>query len=146
MRGTTCITAALFIGALGLAGCANNGSLGGANVTTQSIPKKAKMDPACVALAAQIESIRQEGTVGRVEKAAVGKSKNVVIKRAALGKVAELNKANAEYKALCSKAGAPGSKTANAKAQKKVASAANAAAKKTAATTAQKATKAAKTQ
>ena len=88
----------------------------------------------------------KRGRSGRVEKAAVGKSKNVVIKRAALGKVAELNKANAEYKALCSKAGAPGSKTANAKAQKKVASAANAVAKKSAAATAQKATKAAKKQ
>ena len=88
-----------------LAGCASDGS----NVlTTASVPQQQKaqapiVDPACLALENRIALLRSEGTVGRVEQAATGKSKTVVIKRAALGKVAELNQANAEYQVRCAK-------------------------------------------
>lgn len=85
-----------------LAGCASDGGI----LTTASVQpqaaKVAKADPACVALAQQIEKVRSEGTVGRVEKAAEGSTRSVTIKRAALSKVAELNKLNAEYRAKCS--------------------------------------------
>lgn len=87
-----------------LAGCASDGS---SVLTTASVPQqKAQapiVDPACLALENRIALLRSEGTVGRVEQAATGKSKTVVIKRAALGKVAELNQANAEYQARCAK-------------------------------------------
>lgn len=86
-----------------LAGCASDGSY---LLTTASLPDQKKVAAArsaCLALQAKINTLRQEGTVGRVEKAATGKSKTVVIKRAALGKVAELNQAHADFQAQCSK-------------------------------------------
>ena len=103
MRANVKVLAAVLVGSLSLAGCAGDGSLMGPGITTQSIEKKSKVDPVCVALQARIDQLKSEGTVGRVEKAATGKSKNVVIKRASLGKVAELNQANSEFVARCSK-------------------------------------------
>lgn len=94
-----------------LTGCAENGGI----LTTQSNPeppKKVAFDPRCVTLTSQIEALRADGTVTRVENAADGKTRTVVIKRAALAKVAELNKAQAEYQRLCSKSGLPGATTA----------------------------------
>jgi len=89
---------------IALVGCAGDGT----NVlTTGTVPQQKKVaaavDPACLALQNRIALLRSEGTVGRVEKAASGKSKNVVVRRAALGKVAELNQANSEFQARCSK-------------------------------------------
>ena len=97
------ITVSLAAGCALLAGCASDGQ---GLLTTASVPKKeavATVDPACLALQNRIALLRQEGTVGRVEKAAAGKSKTVVIKRAALAKVAELNQANSEFRSRCSK-------------------------------------------
>lgn len=95
------------VSCLGLAGCAADGSNA---LTTASVPPKTVqaplVDPACLALQNRIALIRSEGTVDRVEKAATGKTKTVVIKRAALSKVAELNQANAEYQARCVKVNA----------------------------------------
>ncbi len=88
-----------------LAGCAGNGTN---LLTTATVPKpqaKAVVDPRCVALLAQIEQLKADGTVGRVEKAADGKTSSVRVKRAALGKVAELNQAYAAYQTECSKPG-----------------------------------------
>ncbi|MGQ0672096.1 MAG: hypothetical protein ACT4N2_04350 [Hyphomicrobium sp.] len=88
------------------AGC--SGDLGG--LTTQTIdPAKgaptataAKVDPACVSLTAQIDTLRKDGLTERVEKvAATGKSKLVSVKRESLARIAELDKANAEFQAKC---------------------------------------------
>ncbi len=87
-----------------VAGCANDGTN---TLTTGAVSKQqvatAPVDPACLALQNRIALLRQEGTIGRVEKAATGKSKTVVVKRSALTKVAEFNQANAEFQARCSK-------------------------------------------
>ncbi len=84
-------------------GCANDspsffntGSLSApAAVTTTSL------DPACVTLASQIDALRKEGTVERLEKAADGKTSTVTVQRASLSKQAQLNKANADFIAKC---------------------------------------------
>ncbi|HUS96876.1 MAG TPA: hypothetical protein VMX97_09075 [Hyphomicrobiaceae bacterium] len=87
-----------------LAGCASDGAT---PLTTAAVtPAATKASPAdtmCLALRDRIVALKSDGTVGRVEKAAAGKTKVVQIKRAALGKVAELNQANAEFQAKCSK-------------------------------------------
>jgi hypothetical protein len=96
-----------------LAGCSGNPftSLGGGGgITTSSInsaPAKTaaaapKVDPACVALASQIETLRKDGVTGRIEKASVGKTRTVSVRRDSLAKIAELEKANAEFQSKCS--------------------------------------------
>jgi hypothetical protein len=91
-----------------LAGCANDssvgsmfstGSLSSANDTTAALMPK--NDPACGTLAAQIEALRKEGTIDRLEKSADGKGANVQVQRVALKKQSDLNKANAEFQAKC---------------------------------------------
>lgn len=87
-----------------LAGCASDGAFGtSANMTTSAVTPVAapKVDPACVTLAAQIDSLRQEGTIDRLQKASEGKTASVQVKRASLAKQAELNKANADFQAKC---------------------------------------------
>ena len=64
--------------------------------------RAAKADPACTALATQIETVRKEGAVERLEKAAAGKTATVQVKRESLAKQAELNKLNTEFQAKCS--------------------------------------------
>jgi hypothetical protein len=66
------------------------------------MPPLSKVDPACVTLLSQIETLRKEGVSERVQKASVGRTKTVSVKRATLAKVVELDKANAEYQAKCS--------------------------------------------
>jgi hypothetical protein len=97
-----------------LAGCAGNSSiLGGSTVTTSSVaPAVAavvapaamtpKVDPACVALTAQIDTLRKDGVTERIEKVSAGKTKTVNVKRVSLAKMTELDKANAEFQAKCS--------------------------------------------
>ncbi len=89
-------------GALALAGCADGstGLLSTASVSPTATAAKA--DPACVALNQRINALRQEGVVERVEKASEGKAKTVSVKRDALVKMTELDKANAEFQAKCS--------------------------------------------
>jgi hypothetical protein len=64
-------------------------------------PRTSRVDPACVTLAGQIDGLRKEGTIERLEKVAAGKGDNVQVKRTSLAKQAELNKANAEFQAKC---------------------------------------------
>ena len=134
--------AALLVAAGALAGCANDGVLGtSSNLTTAAVTPVAqpKVDPACVTLAAQIDTLRKEGTIDRLQQAAAGKSASVQVKRTSLAKQAELNKANADFQAKCGTVPAP-AQTAAAPAP--VAKDAAAAAKPaTAATTAKKAVK-----
>ena len=98
-------------------GCAQNGSmLSTASVTPdkEKIAMTApKIDPACVALSNQINTLRSEGTVDRLEKAAAGKTANVQVKRASLAKQIELNKANADFQTKCGPA-IPKAQTAQA--------------------------------
>lgn len=106
----------------GLVGaCANDGSLMGSSLTTSSVdaaqqakaaPVQPKIDPACIQLAAQIDTLRKEGVVERISQAAEGKSTSVQVKRASLAKMTELDKANAEFQAKCSNTPAPATATA----------------------------------
>ena len=95
------------LASVAVAGCATDGSTG--LLTTQSVPTKpaprkvSAADAACIALREKISALRAEGTVERVEKAGQGKTATVKIKRASLQKVAELNQANAEFQAKCSR-------------------------------------------
>jgi hypothetical protein len=90
---------ALLIGGMALAGCANDGLLGGSGLMTASVPETPKVDPACVALTSQIETLRKEGVAERVEKAAAKKYKMTVMD---LAKADQLNKANADFQMKCS--------------------------------------------
>lgn len=110
VRGNT--VALIVLGAGLMAGCASEGNiLGGSTVTTSSVAPAAttaplamapKVDPACVALTAQIDTLRKDGVTERIEKVSAGKTKTVSVKRASLVKMTELDKANAEFQAKCS--------------------------------------------
>ncbi|MDX2157697.1 MAG: hypothetical protein SFW09_14445 [Hyphomicrobiaceae bacterium] len=86
--------------ALSLAACANDQLIGG--TSTAALPPKPAIDPACAALASQIDQMRKDGVVDRVEAAAKGKGTTVSVKRDSLGKIAQLEKVNAEFQAKCS--------------------------------------------
>jgi PBP1b-binding outer membrane lipoprotein LpoB len=90
---------ALLIGAMALAGCANDGILGGSHFSTASVSETPKVDPACVMLTSQIETLRKDGIADKIEKAAAKKYKMMV---ADLIKADQLNKANAEFQMKCS--------------------------------------------
>ncbi|MGL4395018.1 MAG: hypothetical protein ACRCS9_00620 [Hyphomicrobium sp.] len=96
--------AALVTAAALMGGCASDGSpLQTASVAQDKAAeaKMAKVDPACIQLSSQIETLRHDESLARLEKAASGKSSNVQVKRASLAKQAELNKANMEFQAKC---------------------------------------------
>jgi hypothetical protein len=86
-----------------LAGCAsdNTPTLATASVGQQPTTMAAKIDPACATLSAQIDNLKSEGIVDRVEKASSGKGATVPVKRASLAKQTELNKAYADFAAKC---------------------------------------------
>jgi hypothetical protein len=97
-----------------LCGCSGDSGWFGSSLTTQSVNppppqvqqvQAPKVDPSCAPLAARIEALRREGVTDRIEKASVGKTANVSVKRASLAQVAELDKANAEFQARCSTLG-----------------------------------------
>ena len=88
---------------LALGGCANNGNgLTTASLVEQDVAKTSKFDPACVSLTAKIDGLRKEGTMARLAKVSEGKTRSTLVKRAALAKAAELDRANAEFQAKCS--------------------------------------------
>jgi hypothetical protein len=90
-----------------LTACAGDGgSMGGLFETasvapTAIVPVATKADSTCVTLATQIDGLRKEGTIDRLEKVAAGRGENVQVKRTAIAKQAELNKANADFLAKC---------------------------------------------
>ncbi|MBK9078622.1 MAG: hypothetical protein WBP38_04635 [Hyphomicrobium sp.] len=96
-------------------GCAADGSsaLSTASVASDKTAQAQRIDPACVSLSNQIETLRTEGAVERLEKAAAGKSSSVQVKRSSLAKQAELNKAYADFQAKCGPK-IPGAQTAQA--------------------------------
>lgn len=73
-----------------------------------------KTDPACYSLAQRIDMLRKDGLTDRLEKASVGKSSTVAVKRESLAQAAELDKANAEFQAKCSTLGVRPATTAQA--------------------------------
>jgi hypothetical protein len=94
-----------------LAGCSSDGSLLPSSLTTSSLSTTSstqtasttpRVDPACVGLAQRIEALRRDGVIDRAEKASVGKTTTVAVKRASLAQIAELDKANAEFQSRCS--------------------------------------------
>ncbi len=88
------------VGALALAGCANMEGFGGSgSLTTASVAPQPKIDPACIVLASQIDTLRGEGIGDKIAKAATNKYK---MKSADLVKADQLTKANAEFQAKCS--------------------------------------------
>ena len=95
---TTSLATAAALGLL-LAGCAGDGAGMFGATTTASLPERPKVDPACVTLTSQIDTLRKEGVADRVEKAAAKKYK---MTPADLTKAAQLNKANADFKDKCS--------------------------------------------
>jgi hypothetical protein len=103
MKAHPATSAATFIIAALVAGCAPDGTLTGLN--TASINQEAAMvqmpkaDPACVTLASQIDALNQEGIGDKVSKAAAKKYK---MKSADLSKADALNKAHAEFQTKCS--------------------------------------------
>jgi len=105
MRIKTILAASIaMLGAIA-GGCASDVSLLGEGMTTSSITpaNNTKPDGECVALMAKIDALRKEGTPGRIEKVADGKSETAVVKRAALQRISELDKTNAEFQQRCSK-------------------------------------------
>lgn len=100
------------------AGCSADGNLplSTASVAPEKSTVAAKIDPACVALSSQIDGLRNEGSVERLEKASAGKSSSVQVKRASLAKQAELNKAYSDFQTRCGPK-IPGAQTAQAASQ-----------------------------
>ena len=89
-----------------LAGCSDTSSLFGNsanNLTTASVSPAAvaaaKTDPACPALAAQIDGLRKDGVADKVEKAAM---KKYTMTTADLGKADQLNKLTVDFQGKCS--------------------------------------------
>jgi len=97
----------LALGAALLGGCSDSSSLssvfGGntsSNLTTASVlPATPKADPACPALASQIDSLRKDGIADKIEKASQKKYKMTT---AELLKADQLNKVNADFQTRCS--------------------------------------------
>lgn len=101
---------ALVLGAL-VAGCASD-DVGGLFSTAAIAPAAPaapaavaaagpRVDTACLQLAGQIDAIRKDGTIEKLEKVAAGKTTSVQVKRSAIAKQTELNRANADYMAKC---------------------------------------------
>jgi hypothetical protein len=93
-------------------GCADSGfNLATGTLGPDQTAMAAKADPVCASLTSQIRALKDDGTIDRLEKAASGKTAKVEIKRTALQKQAELNKAFGEFQTHCGPA-VPGQVTA----------------------------------
>ncbi len=101
---------------LALGACASEQLIGGGTTTSALPEKSASADPACGPLANQIDTLRKDGVADRVAAASQGKTPTVNMKRESLAKVAELNKANADFQSKCSTIARPASAPAVAQA------------------------------
>lgn len=88
----------LVVSALLLAGCAGDGGFLGDTLTTSSVAEPPKVDPVCVTLTAQIDTLKKDGIAEKIEKAAAKKYK---MTPADLTKADQLTKANSEFQAKC---------------------------------------------
>ena len=84
--------------AIGLAGCAGNNGL--SNITTSSVPPKPTVDPICVQLAGEIDSMRKGGILAKVDKASRRKKR---LGRADVKKVNAYILASEQFQARCGK-------------------------------------------
>ena len=123
MQKSSATLVSVVLGVTVLAGCSSDSGILGTSLTTQSIgttPSSTsvaaapKTDPACYSLSQRIDILRKDGLTERLEKASVGKSSTVAVKRESLAQAAELDKANAEFQAKCSTIGARPTTTASA--------------------------------
>lgn len=89
------------VAGLGLlaAGCSADGGLQTASINKPA--EQAAVDPTCVALTNQIDMLRKEGNIEKLEQAATGKGASVKVKRESLVKQAELNRVNADFQGRC---------------------------------------------
>jgi len=89
------------VAGLGLlaAGCSADGGLQTASINKPA--EQAAVDPTCVALTNQIDMLRKEGNIEKLEQAATGKGASVKVKRGSLVKQAELNRVNADFQGRC---------------------------------------------
>jgi outer membrane murein-binding lipoprotein Lpp len=102
--------AAAALTTIALAGCADGSGSMLPTASVDAAPAQAaevrearapRVSPACVNLAMQIDTLRKEGSIERLEKAAAGSGATVPVKRASLSKQVEYNKLNAEFQAKC---------------------------------------------
>ncbi len=104
MLGTLRAPVIAILGSLALAGCAGGNLLGqntaGSTLATGSVSPKPAVDPTCVTLAAQIDKLNASGIDKKIDKAARRKYR---LKRKDLRNVDALTKANADFRAKCSK-------------------------------------------
>lgn len=114
----TILISAVLAGAASVAGCAADGGLDlmtgsiGNQETEVAAAKAPAINPVCVELTAKIDQLRQEGTPDRLAKIAEGKTKTASVKRDALARMAELDKANQAFQANCSTIGTSPSQAA----------------------------------
>ncbi len=112
----TAIAGSVLTLAVALTGCASDGSVAlstGSIIEDADKAKKAqRIDPACVSLMARIDELRKEGTPDRIAKVSTGKSKTASVKREALARMTELDKANNEFQQKCSTLASPKNKPA----------------------------------
>jgi hypothetical protein len=101
MRRPALLAALAFAAVAGGCGSSGPGLFSTGSITEPAAMTKTSADPACTTLATQIDGLRKEGTVDRLEKAADGKTSNVTVQRASLTKQVQLNKANADFIAKC---------------------------------------------
>ncbi len=99
MLGKLRAPASILIGAMLIAGCANDGSFLGNSLITSSVSDAPQVDPACMTLTSTIDTLKKDGISDKIEKAAAKKYKMTA---ADLTKVDQLNKANSEFQARCS--------------------------------------------
>lgn len=101
------IAAPLAFAAVALTGCAGDGNhFQTGSLASQPAPEQTqvvtpKITPECAALASQIDGLRKDGTLEKLEKAATGKGATVPVKRDSLAKQAAYNKATADFQAKC---------------------------------------------
>jgi len=111
MQRASASLAVMITGVSLLAGCSSDSSLLGAGFSTQAITPAAaapvtaaasKVDPLCATLATRIDTLRKDGVVDRAEKASIGKTPSVQVKRQTLSQLAELDRINSEFQSKCS--------------------------------------------
>lgn len=109
MKTTAILVATGIALSFGLGGCASDGglALSTGSIDQQAEAKTQRIDPVCVALMAKIDELRKEGTPERIAKVATGKTKTASVKREALARMTELDKANTEFQQKCSTLAAP---------------------------------------
>jgi outer membrane murein-binding lipoprotein Lpp len=89
----------LMVSTLLLAGCAGEGGFLGDTLMTSSVAEAPKVDPICVTLTSQIDTLKKDGIAEKIEKAAAKKYK---MTPADMAKADQLTKANSEFQAKCS--------------------------------------------